>query len=185
MNLVYEQDNFLSSDECDFLISYYREHKEKNHKSTEFYTDRHGISSNVMWIHKTNPFNLKKTLLFRKITKNISKRLSLKLNFFQVVYWPTNSYELGHYGGNDFNDNGTANQWACVCYLNDNYTGGDTILGTELKHITPKKGKMIIFEGQKIFHGISLVTSGDRFNLMSWWRSDQPKLTTETNGLTY
>jgi predicted 2-oxoglutarate/Fe(II)-dependent dioxygenase YbiX len=102
-----------------------------------------------------------------------------------VVHWPTNSYELGHYGGNDFNDNGTANQWACVCYLNDNYTGGDTILGTELKHITPKKGKMIIFEGQKIFHGISLVTSGDRFNLMSWWRSDQPKLTTETNGLTY
>ena len=181
MSKVYEKVDFLSTNECDFLLSLYKKNKERDHVSCKSWDD-----TNIMWVHQTNPlskisffnarppsmnwdlFHFRKTLLLNRITNILSKEFDLNLNYSQVVHWPCHSYKDLHYDGDDSNTNGTFNYWTSVCYLNDKYGGGETICDDQL--IRPKKGKMVVFESKNVCHGVSPVTYGDRFTYISWWR---------------
>lgn len=55
---------------------------------------------------------------------------------------------------------------AMICFLNDDYDGGQAIV--EDNHIDPEIGKAIVLEGNKVEHGVSL-TDGDRYVLLCWW----------------
>ena len=59
------------------------------------------------------------------------------------------------------------NNFTAICYLNDNFKGGRTLL--ENKMINPETGKLIVFNSQKMEHGVEKVM-GDRFTYISWWK---------------
>ena len=59
------------------------------------------------------------------------------------------------------------NSFSAICYLNDNFKGGRTLL--QDKKIVPEIGKVIVFNSQKMEHGVEEVI-GDRFTYISWWK---------------
>ena len=62
---------------------------------------------------------------------------------------------------------GSVNDFVTVCYLNDNFEGGETVL--DYNDMKPKRGKLIAFPSKEILHGVKPVR-GDRYTHIAWWR---------------
>ncbi len=157
-------ESFLSDDECDFLINYYHENYQNDTKTASTW----GLTR-AIYMPKTPFFHVKKSLIRRKYLKEVSKKFpSLKLQFDQLVHWLPGSCSDLHYD----RDHPTANppsynDWTSVCYLNDNFNGGDTVL--DGNYLRPKKGRLLVFPSKKILHGVSPV-HGDRYTHIAWWQ---------------
>ena len=101
---------------------------------------------------------------FPKLTDVLKKDFNILLNYGQIVYWPPFSSMDCHY---DFTIE-NKNVFTSICYLNDDFEGGQTLL--EDKKIAPEVGIVIVFISNKMKHGVEKVKGG-RFTYISWWRS--------------
>ncbi len=68
-------------------------------------------------------------------------------------------------------------EWAAICYLNDNYGGGELWFpkqeGIEEEFVyTPVAGEMVIFEGLTFEHGVKKVYKADRYTIPMWFTSN-------------
>ncbi len=146
-------DNFLTNTECDFLIDYF---KKSSHKKE--WRGTYLIPLNYQ------PFNLRLSYICFKYTYRIKKKFKLKKNYDNIVFWPTSSFKKMHRDGAVKKNN----EWTSVCYLNDNFEGGETLI--EDKKIKPKKGRLVVFPSKKLYHGVSVVRKFSRYTYISWWR---------------
>lgn len=67
-------------------------------------------------------------------------------------------------------------KFSCVCYLNDNYTGGETLIRQGDTHYTsvPKKGSIVFFTSDdRCKHKVNQVTEGNRLTLAIWYTTDK------------
>tara|TARA_B100002019_G_C20716093_1_gene332603 strand:- start:146 stop:445 length:300 start_codon:yes stop_codon:yes gene_type:complete len=94
----------------------------------------------------------------------IKKKFKFRKNYDQIVYWPPSSFKALHKDGTVDKEN----DWTSVCYLNDNFEGGETII--EHKKIKPQKGRLVVFPSKKLLHGVSVVKKTPRYTFISWWR---------------
>ena len=116
---------------------------------------------------KTPLFDFKKTWIRYKYWRKIKKDFPfLKLNYDQIVFWPPSTSKPMHKDADIFETRN--NDWTSVCYINDNYEGGETMIESDL--IKPKKGRLVIFPGKKMFHGVSLVKRIPRYTYIAWWQ---------------
>ena len=100
-------------------------------------------------------------VLLSKLTFLIKKYfIDTCINYSQIVEWPKNEFQHPHL---DFNDHSHTS----VLYLNDDYEGGETVVGDKI--IIPKKGKIILFEGNKIKHQVLKIKSGTRYTNSTWY----------------
>ena len=139
-----EYKNFFNLEECNELINNFK----KNVPHHETYRD-------------TILLRLKRVPL--KLMHTLQKDFNITLNYSQIVHWPNGSFMNRHYDGNVAKDN----NFSAICYLNDNFKGGRTLL--QNKMIAPEMGKLIVFNSQKMEHGVENVI-GDRFTYISWWK---------------
>ncbi|CAB4164798.1 Oxoglutarate/iron-dependent dioxygenase [uncultured Caudovirales phage] len=58
---------------------------------------------------------------------------------------------------------------AAICYLNDDYVGGEIFFPHVNKKIKPKAGDLVMFPG-RFRHGVTGVTSGERHTMLCWFR---------------
>ena len=58
---------------------------------------------------------------------------------------------------------------AAICYLNDNYVGGEIFFPQVNKTIKPNKGDLVMFPG-RFKHGVTGVKSGERHTMLCWFR---------------
>ena len=147
-------DDFLTEDECDFLIDYYKK-----------YPDKQTYDATLFLLMKdTSLFDLRKSWIRYRYLKRIIKEFCLKLNYDQIVFWPPSSFKDMHKDGLiDKN-----NDWTSVCYLNDDYEGGKTMIESDL--IKPRKGRLVVFPSKKMSHGVSLVKRIPRYTYIAWWQ---------------
>ena len=146
-------DNFLSDNECDFLIDFFKKSSDKE----VWY------NTNIIWLKK-HPFNLRLSYIRFKCMYRIKKKFKFRKNYDQIVYWPPSSFKALHKDGTVDKEN----DWTSVCYLNDNFEGGETII--EYKKLKPQKGRLVVFPSKKLLHGVSLVKKTPRYTFISWWR---------------
>jgi len=139
-----EYKNFFNTEECNRLINLFKTSAQDQEK----YRD-----TTILRI-KEPPTKLLDTL---------KKDFNIILNYGQIVHWPEGSFMDRHYDGEITKDN----NFTAICYLNDNFKGGRTLL--EDKMIDPKMGKLIVFNSQKMEHGVEKVR-GNRFTYISWWK---------------
>ncbi len=59
------------------------------------------------------------------------------------------------------------NDWTSVCYLNDDYEGGETLLSNNM--VPPQKGRLVVFNSKNIPHGVNEVL-GTRYTYTAWWQ---------------
>ena len=147
-------DDFLSEDECDFLIDYYKKYP---NKKTYYATV-------LLLMKDTSLFDLRKSWIRNRYLSRIKKEFPLKLNYDQIVFWPPNSFKDMHKDGRTHKNN----DWTSVCYLNDDYEGGYTLI--EDDEFKPKKGRLVVFPSKKMNHGVSLVKSRSRYTYIAWWQ---------------
>ena len=139
-----EYKNFFSIEECNTLINNFK--KEAQHHET--YRD-----TILLRLKDASP----------KLIDTLQKDFNIILNYGQIVHWPNGSFMNSHYDGTLNKDN----NFTAICYLNNNFKGGRTLL--EDKMIDPETGKLIVFNSQKMAHGVEKVI-GERFTYISWWK---------------
>jgi len=54
-----------------------------------------------------------------------------------------------------------------VCFLNDNFSGGEAIV--QDTYIEAEIGKAVYFRGNSIEHGVNVVRDNPRYALLCWW----------------
>ena len=157
------KENFLSDRDCEFLINYHK--RFYNESTCGHYWDR----TYVMRMGETPLFHVKKSLIRRKYLGELSKQFPyLELQYDQVVHWSSGSFLDLHYDIDyPHEGEGSVNDFVTVCYLNDNFEGGETVL--DYNDMKPKRGKLIAFPSKEILHGVKPVR-GDRYTHIAWWR---------------
>ena len=111
-----------------------------------------------------------KTWIRYKYLRKIKKDFPfLKLNYDQIVFWPPSTSKPMHKDADIFETRN--NDWTSVCYLNDDFEGGDTLIENEV--VKPKKGTLTLFPSAKLFHGVSLVKKKPRYSFIAWWKENK------------
>ena len=150
---IIEENNFLEDYLCDFFIDYINKSKNKiKHRD-----------NNLIFCDKTAALDdiLEFKVLLGKLTFFVKKHfIETCINYSQIVEWPEKSFQKLHF---DFDHH----THTSILYLNDNYEGGETLVGTKVIH--PKKGKIVLFEGNKIEHQVLKIKSGKRYTNPTWY----------------
>ncbi len=195
---IYTVDNFLSEEECNHFINLsegkYKQSLVSNNK--EGFVSK-GRSGKNTWIpHNTTEITKKIGL---RIAKQVNMELTNAENFQSIYYDKTQEYK-SHYDSwvHDNSEKtlrcmkyGGARLLTALVYLNDVEEGG----GTEFKKlnliISPKKGRIVVFEnvkkGTNERHELSEhaglpVTKGEKFAFNLWFREyNSKKLYSEFN----
>ena len=147
------QDNFLTDETCAELINFFEENKNLQE-----------IYRNTFVITITNIDRFKD--LLNKINNYFLKH-NAKVDWIQIVKWPVNSFQLLH---NDTASDQTT--LSSICYLNDNYSGGQTFF-EEGTVFTPKKRRMLFFDGMYYKHGVTMVRGEIRYTLATWYKQNE------------
>ena len=147
------QDNFLTDETCAELINFFEENKNLQE-----------IYRNTFVITITNIDRFKD--LLNKINNYFLKH-NAKVDWIQIVKWPVNSFQLLH---NDTASDQTT--LSSICYLNDNYSGGQTFF-EEGTVFTPKKRRMLFFDGMYYKHGVTMVHGEIRYTLATWYKQNE------------
>ena len=127
-----EYKNFFSLEECSALINKLK----KNVQHHETYRD-----TTILKLKEASP----------RLIDTFKKDFNIILNYGQIVHWPNGSFMHRHYDGKIHKQN----SFSAICYLNDNFKGGRTLL--QDKKIVPEIGKVIVFNSQKMVHGVEEV----------------------------
>lgn len=156
---VVEIENFLSGGECNRLIEIHKKllmHRGNLHNETEVL--------NVMYMMADHDEdNIFVKYMHGKITDHIKAiDKGSFINFFEIVKWKEGLSMQKHF---DFD----FHTWTSVIYLNDDYEGGETVVGD--KEVVPLKGKIVTFQGVSVLHGVNKVLKGDRYTVPVWYRS--------------
>jgi prolyl 4-hydroxylase len=187
---IQEIDNFLTNEECDTLIQIASNRLEPS----RVYTDKADLNdtenrkSDQAWLlNDMNP-------LIQKISEKIAQLSGYPIvnqEDLQVVHYEPGGFFKTNYdaceGTKSFCErmDGTAGPrlWTYLVYLNDNMTGGETVFPYLNKKVTPKKGKMVVFQStndeglliRQSLHGGEPVASGVKWIANKWIRKNNYK----------
>ena len=152
-------DNVLTKKECDFLIDYYGKYQfgEPSSNLSSFLTLTLSKKWRTVPVHHFLHFRV--NLIRRKIISKVTKRTKKKLQFDMICHWPNQSLMHLH-------RDHIVTPYALICYLNDDYVGGETIICNQ--KITPKYGRMIFYDGLNNPHSVNSVI-GNRYTYTAWF----------------
>jgi hypothetical protein len=158
MTDVVEIENFLSGDECNRLIEIHR----KLFVSQGWLYNETEVLNLMTMLLGQNEENIFVKYIHGKITEHIKTiNKSSFIDYFETVKWREGLFMPKHF---DF----AFQTWTSVIYLNDDYEGGETVVGNE--EITPRQGKIVTFQGSSVLHSVNKVLKGNRYTSPVWYR---------------
>ena len=107
-----------------------------------------------------NVCNYRNNKILKRLHNLFNINLLLTPIHMQIVKWPQNSFMKEHYDSGD--------QYGVLLYLNDNFEGGETIIGGQI--IKPKKGRGVLFTNGKLLHSVCKIKKGTRYVLPIWYK---------------
>ena len=149
------QNDYLNHLECKFLIDFY----EKNNSRAKEWRDTYPLYLTPLNDEKVNEY-IYKTKYFVKQKFNSA----LEVTNAEIVKWPVNSFQNWHY---DRNPRPSGSKLVSICYLNDDYKGGETEIEDMI--IKPQRGTTIIFDGFNNKHRVKKVQGSSRYTLIIWY----------------
>jgi hypothetical protein len=171
-NKWFTAEDYLSDYTCEFLAETARSSKTQN-TSNKFFDD------SVVYPHMMNngrAINYA-TEVKRKLEQDIKVAYGLEGEVYAdtiaLCKWPEGKSMTPHRDNQDEFDYSTPwREYAAIIYLNDDYDGGELTLDELGISIKPKKGQCILLEADML-HGVSEVTHGTRYTLISWFNSEK------------
>jgi|TARA_R100000541_G_scaffold59322_1_gene72771 prolyl 4-hydroxylase len=147
-------DNFLSTEECNNLIDYY-----KNNKSMQKpHLVNNGKNIIDIDITEIKQFNN----LFEKINKHVYDQ-DCKIEYTKIVKWTDDCSQSLH-----VDDSSSDTIYSSIIYLNHGYIGGQTFFEEGIV-MRPLIGRALFFNGMYYKHGVMPVKKGPRYTLATWY----------------
>jgi hypothetical protein len=147
-------DNFLSIEDCNYLINFYI-----NNKS---FQKPHPVDNkkNIIDVDITEIkiFNN----LFKKINKHVRNQ-NCKIEYTKIVKWTDDCSQSLH-----LDESSSDTIYSSIIYLNHDYMGGQTFF-EEGMIIRPLTGRGLFFNGMYYKHGVMPVKKGPRYTLATWY----------------
>jgi len=152
------RDNFLSKEECNNLIKFYK--KNINKKNRKINASQRVSNVFPLAIDINNDLSGYITN-FNKMAALINDSV---VDWGQIVKWTKNSFQDLH-----FDNASSKTTLSSICYLNEDFEGGQTYFeeGTLFK---PKTGRALFFDGNYYFHGVKEILSKERYVLALWYK---------------
>ena len=163
-NEVYLTDNFLSDDMCNWFMSFHQTmfplygSEFENRRIINLTEVTHVLYNNNLPYDVTDYLKIDQANLTTEGRKHDPQAFP---NYIHCTEWTAPIYQPIH---TDFDEH----VWTSILYLNDNFTGGNTII--EGERIPPKKGSVITFKGE-LKHGVEEVTEGNRYTISVWYKN--------------
>jgi len=192
---IYYTDNFITDEECKFIIEYSSKFMEKakvtysteEEKKNVLSSDYKGRTNDSYWIdHYKHPIML-------DLCKRISDKIDcnyIHFEKFQVIHYKEGEEYNYHYDGWDYKDKERYKKYCSelgnrkvtiLCYLNDVEEGGET--GFDMLYHKPikikaKKGRMVVFYNlnddgslnKKTRHAGLPIIKGEKWAFNLWLR---------------
>jgi prolyl 4-hydroxylase len=181
---ILEIPDFLSHKECDQIIemSANKLFPSRVYSSSDDVFETNTRKSEQCWLDDTSP-----------LISNLSTRVKNATNchdnpseHLQVVKYGPGGFYTPHFDACD-GDSACCKRmdgelgprlWTLLIYLNDDYTGGETVFPKINKSVTPQKGKAVLFKNvddngaviSHSFHGGNPVSSGQKWIANKWIR---------------
>lgn len=185
---IYYIDNFLDISECCYIINKSKQKLQRalvsNHDKGMISNSRTGYNT---WINYNND-----NFLY-KVCNKISDIVNMPLEnseSIQVIYYNKTQEYKNHYDAYDFNNSETSKRClsnggqrilTALCYLNNVGEGGETNFPNLNKYVSPKRGRLVVFENTykntNIKHVNSLhagmpVIEGQKYAFNLWFREN-------------
>jgi prolyl 4-hydroxylase len=182
---IYTIDNFLTSEECKYIIEYIDTHNTRSHVSGGKYKNKSGVSK--ARTSSTSNLRKRKFPYIEKIDKKMSRSINVPLELGEATQGQ--KYEVGqefkdhtdYFSGASLRGHGDRwgnRGWTFMIYLNGDCEGGETEfkkLGLSFK---PKTGTAVIWRNLKkdgkpnpfTIHAGRPVKSGTKYIITKWFR---------------
>lgn len=184
-NRIIEIPNFVDKDTAKSMTEYF-----------EYYSEMWGpiafYGSSGMGLHHSDE-ELKKynlpTDFFQKIQEKFKESVELvfgrkvKANTSHAQKWDVGGFASPHSDNSDFEgvpNSFQINKYVAVLYLNDDYEGGELFFPEHDISIRPTPYSLIVFPGGvENIHGVSEITSGVRYTMVSFWDFEESEYSDE------
>jgi len=176
MNQIYEIENFLSSDDCNLIVSWFADTPKMitngqylfNGKTIDYQNIQNTQIKKIINAFKTDATSTAKRLFGEEY---------LYVDYTAAVLWESGSGMVVHADNVDLEGNPNYCPWRCysgVLNLNDDFAGGETFFPDHGPlFIKPKKGKLTLYPSDLSFkHGFSTVV-GTCFTLPIWFTREK------------
>lgn len=177
-NRIVEVPNFVSKSTAESLVEYF---KKENRWGETAFNGSHGAP---VQIGHTRPeeFGLPDTV-FTDINAKLQEAVTavygkiVKPSSIHAQKWEIGSSANPHSDNSDFDGNPTEGfdnlKYVGILYLNKDYEGGELFFPEHDISIHPNAGSMYIFSGGvENIHGVTEITSGTRYSIVSFWDFD-------------
>ena len=142
--IIFRIDNFLNSKECNYVIKDFND----NFEQTKIYRN---------------------TRILRGMYKPVCDKLNSLFKFYnfsnpyniEIVLWDKKSKI-------DIHLDKVGYKFAFIIYLNDDYSGGETIIDN-IK-IKPKTGRIVLFSNGFYLHKVNEIKNKKRYTLIGWYK---------------
>ena len=174
-NRIVEVKDFVEPEMSEALVKYFE--KEDRWGETAF-NGSHGAPVQPGAV-KPSEFGLSDTI-FEDINQKLEEAVAgvygrkVKASSIQAQKWEEGSSANPHSDNSDFDGNPTEGfadlKYVGILYLNEDYEGGDLFFPEHDISIHPNPGSMYIFSGGvENIHGVTEITSGTRYSVVSFW----------------
>lgn len=184
-NRIVEIPNFVTPEEAKGMSSYF-ESKAEMWGDIAFYG-----SSGMGIMHDdedTKLFGLYPTF-FQELTAKYKEAVEevfgrpVKPNTSHAQKWDVGGFASPHSDNSDFDGNPTSfqiNKYVGILYLNDDYEGGNLFFPDHDIDFKPPAYSFITFPGGvENIHGVSEITAGTRYTMVSFWDFEESEYSEE------
>lgn len=172
--------NFLTEQECKYLIDLVKNVEPWETGGSEFWNNRSlnaiNIYNQIDEIAGKLLYNIRK-----KIGETIKEQYKLEKQVYpdlcQIVRWFPGQEQHPHADdmkNTDGNDWFHHREYGAVVYLNDDYFGGNTFYPKHDFYVKPEIGTLAIHPGdEEHFHGVTKIQNSVRYTIASFWTTEK------------
>jgi len=172
--MIYELQNFLDDETCDVLIDYFKTSKKRSEwQKDEFFSGRTLSPSEICDEDIKKRMEIFKSKTLQSISRLFHEN-HVFLESWDLVYWPTGIKMEPH--ADNIKPDKTPNScpqrdYSSICYLNDDYEGGEIEFPNFGVKIKPEPGMLILFPSNFAYaHRAHPVTKGTKYAMVTWIR---------------
>ena len=177
-NHIYEIENFIPASTCKKLVSWFKNQtKQSKNEGNSLFNNRtipYSTIDNTEIKQIVNSYKYDSTFHARKLFNK-----TLYPDYTDLVFWPS-GLSMDVHADAVWLD-GTPAKFpyrycAGVCYLNDDYEGGETFFPNFNTEVKPQIGKIALFPSNLEYqHGVKEV-KGERYTMPIWFSENKENL---------
>ena len=154
--MITVHDNFLTAEECQYWIEQSPVYKKDNPKGNEDWLERNKNITMLPIVEKVRQYHKEK------------ENLDLEIFEASLQVWASGTEAIPHV--HDEQGGRQQTGYNSIIYLNDDFEGGEFIAPDLSCSLTTIPGRLIIFDGSKVKHGINPITGNTRYTIIFWWK---------------